>query len=184
MFVCNKCLPVSNKCLSVTGVCQFVFRLCPVPILCVQTHTVCSVCVQCPSCVFRPILCVQTMPSAHTVCSDCVQCPYCVFRPILCVQTMSSAHTVCSDYVQCPYCVFRLCLVPIQHVHNMSMPILCSDYVQCPYCSRRFNQQAAERHINFCKEQSQRINSRPPPNAAAKAKQATRLQVLQPSLTR
>ena len=25
-----------------------------------------------------------------------------------------------------------------------------SDYVQCPHCSRRFNQQAAERHIPKC----------------------------------
>lgn len=32
-----------------------------------------------------------------------------------------------------------------------------SDYIQCPHCQRRFNQSAAERHINFCKEQAARI---------------------------
>ncbi|KAL8589143.1 hypothetical protein ACOMHN_052481 [Nucella lapillus] len=59
-------------------------------------------------------------------------------------------------------------------------PSINPDYIQCPYCSRRFNRQAAERHINFCKEQSQRINAHPPPNATAKAKQATRLQYQAP----
>ncbi|RDD44770.1 Zinc finger C2HC domain-containing protein 1A [Trichoplax sp. H2] len=29
--------------------------------------------------------------------------------------------------------------------------------VQCPYCQRRFNPDSAERHIKFCKEQSQRV---------------------------
>uniref|UniRef100_A0A8R1IAQ5 C2HC/C3H-type domain-containing protein n=1 Tax=Caenorhabditis japonica TaxID=281687 RepID=A0A8R1IAQ5_CAEJA len=31
-----------------------------------------------------------------------------------------------------------------------------SDYVQCEYCSRNFNAAAAERHIPFCREQSNR----------------------------
>lgn len=30
--------------------------------------------------------------------------------------------------------------------------------IQCEYCSRRFNDKAAERHINFCREKSQRDN--------------------------
>ncbi|EPQ03286.1 Protein FAM164B, partial [Myotis brandtii] len=30
------------------------------------------------------------------------------------------------------------------------------DYIQCPYCLRRFNENAASRHINFCKDQSSR----------------------------
>ncbi|XP_036270247.1 zinc finger C2HC domain-containing protein 1B [Pipistrellus kuhlii] len=30
------------------------------------------------------------------------------------------------------------------------------DYIQCPYCLRRFNENAANRHINFCKEQPSR----------------------------
>ncbi|KAK7091529.1 hypothetical protein V1264_009195 [Littorina saxatilis] len=59
-------------------------------------------------------------------------------------------------------------------------PSLNPDYIQCPYCSRRFAQKAAERHIDFCKEQSQRINSRAPPNPAAKAKQNARLQYQAP----
>lgn len=28
--------------------------------------------------------------------------------------------------------------------------------IQCEYCSRRFNEKAAERHINFCREKTQR----------------------------
>lgn len=51
------------------------------------------------------------------------------------------------------------------------------DYVQCPYCSRRFNEKAAERHINFCKEQAQRLGRKPVPDGNAKAKQAARIQV-------
>lgn len=47
------------------------------------------------------------------------------------------------------------------------------DYIQCVYCGRRFNQTAAERHIPFCKEKSERnaMNVRPqstakrPPNS-------------------
>uniref|UniRef100_A0A8C6H8Q3 Zinc finger, C2HC-type containing 1B n=1 Tax=Mus spicilegus TaxID=10103 RepID=A0A8C6H8Q3_MUSSI len=30
------------------------------------------------------------------------------------------------------------------------------DYIQCPYCMRRFNETAAQRHINFCKNQTSR----------------------------
>ncbi|XP_053323548.1 zinc finger C2HC domain-containing protein 1A [Spea bombifrons] len=34
------------------------------------------------------------------------------------------------------------------------------DYIQCPYCQRRFNENAADRHINFCKEQAARITNK------------------------
>ncbi|XP_062911026.1 zinc finger C2HC domain-containing protein 1A-like [Mobula hypostoma] len=30
-------------------------------------------------------------------------------------------------------------------------PSINPDYIECPYCNRRFNETAAERHINFCK---------------------------------
>ncbi|CAG5122254.1 unnamed protein product [Candidula unifasciata] len=53
-------------------------------------------------------------------------------------------------------------------------PSLNPDYVQCPYCSRRFNQQAAERHIGFCKDQQSRL-PRDKPNVNAAAKQNARL---------
>uniref|UniRef100_A0A7M4FQL5 Zinc finger C2HC-type containing 1B n=1 Tax=Crocodylus porosus TaxID=8502 RepID=A0A7M4FQL5_CROPO len=46
------------------------------------------------------------------------------------------------------------------------VPLLCSDYIQCPYCSRRFNEAAAGRHINFCKEQSTRRTFSPSTKAA------------------
>jgi hypothetical protein len=36
--------------------------------------------------------------------------------------------------------------------------------IQCDFCGRRFNDKAAERHIPFCKEKSQRDNiSKGPP---------------------
>ncbi|KAM8789009.1 zinc finger C2HC domain-containing protein 1B [Rhynchonycteris naso] len=35
-------------------------------------------------------------------------------------------------------------------------PSINPDYIQCPYCLRRFNENAAGRHINFCKDQSSR----------------------------
>ena len=34
------------------------------------------------------------------------------------------------------------------------------DYVRCPYCERRFQEDTAQRHIPFCKEKSQRLNSK------------------------
>uniref|UniRef100_A0A8C6TB29 Zinc finger C2HC domain-containing protein 1A n=1 Tax=Neogobius melanostomus TaxID=47308 RepID=A0A8C6TB29_9GOBI len=34
------------------------------------------------------------------------------------------------------------------------------DYVQCPYCQRRFNENAADRHIKFCQEQAARIGNK------------------------
>ena len=52
-----------------------------------------------------------------------------------------------------------------------------TDYVQCPYCSRRFNEKAAERHINFCKTQQQRIPNKPKADPRAMAKQNVRTQV-------
>ena len=55
-----------------------------------------------------------------------------------------------------------------------------SDYVQCDYCGRRFNQSAAERHIPFCKEKSQRVSGVPskPGHSKAAEKQAKRTQVV------
>ncbi|XP_032750865.1 zinc finger C2HC domain-containing protein 1B [Rattus rattus] len=35
-------------------------------------------------------------------------------------------------------------------------PTINPDYIQCPYCMRRFNETAAQRHINFCKNQTSR----------------------------
>ncbi|NXI34620.1 ZC21B protein, partial [Galbula dea] len=35
-------------------------------------------------------------------------------------------------------------------------PSINPDYIQCPHCSRRFNEAAAQRHIQFCKEQAAR----------------------------
>lgn len=35
------------------------------------------------------------------------------------------------------------------------------DYIQCPYCQRRFNENAADRHIKFCQEQAARMGNRP-----------------------
>lgn len=41
------------------------------------------------------------------------------------------------------------------------------DYVQCVYCGRRFNQTAADRHIPFCKEKSERMAMSVKPTASA-----------------
>lgn len=46
------------------------------------------------------------------------------------------------------------------------------DYVTCPYCSRRFNEKAAERHINFCKEQQKRVNAKRVPTQQEQARAA------------
>nr|XP_022328309.1 zinc finger C2HC domain-containing protein 1A-like isoform X1 [Crassostrea virginica] len=59
-------------------------------------------------------------------------------------------------------------------------PSINPDYVQCPYCSRRFNEKAAERHINFCKTQQQRIPNKPKADPHAMAKQNVRTQYQPP----
>ncbi|XP_023568030.1 zinc finger C2HC domain-containing protein 1B isoform X2 [Octodon degus] len=46
------------------------------------------------------------------------------------------------------------------------------DYIQCPYCMRRFNETAAGRHINFCKDQSSRRVFDPAQTAAKLASRA------------
>ncbi|EFB26608.1 hypothetical protein PANDA_000403, partial [Ailuropoda melanoleuca] len=46
------------------------------------------------------------------------------------------------------------------------------DYIQCPYCMRRFNETAANRHINFCKDQSSRRVFDPAQTAAKLASRA------------
>ncbi|KAG8541890.1 hypothetical protein GDO81_028049, partial [Engystomops pustulosus] len=53
------------------------------------------------------------------------------------------------------------------------------DYVQCPYCQRRFNESAADRHINFCKEQAARITNKGKLGGDTKAKAIPRTQVIQ-----
>ncbi|XP_069477345.1 zinc finger C2HC domain-containing protein 1A isoform X2 [Ambystoma mexicanum] len=56
------------------------------------------------------------------------------------------------------------------------------DYVQCPYCQRRFSENAADRHISFCKEQAARITNKGKLAADTKAKPATRTQYKPPAL--
>ncbi|PNI86919.1 ZC2HC1B isoform 1 [Pan troglodytes] len=51
-------------------------------------------------------------------------------------------------------------------------PSLNPDYIQCPYCMRRFNESAAERHTNFCKDQSSRRVFNPAQTAAKLASRA------------
>ncbi|XP_033842032.1 zinc finger C2HC domain-containing protein 1A isoform X1 [Periophthalmus magnuspinnatus] len=34
------------------------------------------------------------------------------------------------------------------------------DYIQCPHCQRRFNENAADRHIKFCQEQAARMGNK------------------------
>ncbi|XP_067836761.1 zinc finger C2HC domain-containing protein 1A isoform X2 [Heptranchias perlo] len=57
-------------------------------------------------------------------------------------------------------------------------PLYDPDYVQCPYCQRRFNENAADRHISFCKEQAARIAKTKP--VGVKAKQSTPTQYKSP----
>ncbi|XP_074165746.1 zinc finger C2HC domain-containing protein 1B isoform X2 [Sminthopsis crassicaudata] len=45
-------------------------------------------------------------------------------------------------------------------------PTINPDYIQCPYCMRRFNETAAMRHINFCKDQASRRVFNPSKTAA------------------
>ncbi|KAJ1192704.1 hypothetical protein NDU88_002010 [Pleurodeles waltl] len=56
------------------------------------------------------------------------------------------------------------------------------DYVQCPYCQRRFSENAADRHISFCKEQAARITNKSKLATDTKAKPAPRTQYKPPSL--
>ncbi|XP_053446590.1 zinc finger C2HC domain-containing protein 1B [Nycticebus coucang] len=51
-------------------------------------------------------------------------------------------------------------------------PSMNPDYIQCPYCMRRFNETAAQRHINFCKDQSSRRVFDPAQTAAKLASRA------------
>uniref|UniRef100_A0A5F8G9P6 Zinc finger C2HC-type containing 1B n=1 Tax=Monodelphis domestica TaxID=13616 RepID=A0A5F8G9P6_MONDO len=51
-------------------------------------------------------------------------------------------------------------------------PSINPDYIQCPYCNRRFNETAAERHINFCKDQASRRVFNPAQKAAKLASRA------------
>ncbi|KAL4152525.1 hypothetical protein PRNP1_009454 [Phytophthora ramorum] len=46
--------------------------------------------------------------------------------------------------------------------------------IQCEYCSRRFNDKAAERHINFCREKSQRDNMKAPAKRVSATKPGSR----------
>nr|XP_036854217.1 zinc finger C2HC domain-containing protein 1A [Manis javanica] len=50
------------------------------------------------------------------------------------------------------------------------------DYIQCPYCQRRFNENAADRHINFCKEQAARISNKGKFSTESKGKATSRTQ--------
>ncbi|XP_038618286.1 zinc finger C2HC domain-containing protein 1B [Tachyglossus aculeatus] len=51
-------------------------------------------------------------------------------------------------------------------------PSINPDYIQCPHCMRRFNENAAGRHINFCKDQASRRVFNPAQTAAKMASRA------------
>ncbi|XP_056680108.1 zinc finger C2HC domain-containing protein 1A isoform X2 [Monodelphis domestica] len=55
------------------------------------------------------------------------------------------------------------------------------DYIQCPYCQRRFNENAADRHINFCKEQAARISNKGKFSTDTKGKSTSRAQYKPPA---
>ncbi|XP_078254319.1 zinc finger C2HC domain-containing protein 1A [Rhinoraja longicauda] len=59
-------------------------------------------------------------------------------------------------------------------------PLYDPDYVQCPHCQRRFNENAADRHISFCKEQSARITKSK--QGTVKGKQSSLTQCKSPVL--
>ncbi|XP_053467490.1 zinc finger C2HC domain-containing protein 1A [Ictalurus furcatus] len=50
------------------------------------------------------------------------------------------------------------------------------DYIQCLYCQRRFSENAAERHIKFCKEQASRITNKGKFPGSDKAKPPAKMQ--------
>ncbi|XP_074043854.1 zinc finger C2HC domain-containing protein 1B isoform X2 [Macrotis lagotis] len=53
----------------------------------------------------------------------------------------------------------KLCTLAIKEGRPLPPPpppTINPDYIQCPYCKRRFNENAAARHINFCKDQTSR----------------------------
>ncbi|XP_036378295.1 zinc finger C2HC domain-containing protein 1A isoform X1 [Megalops cyprinoides] len=54
------------------------------------------------------------------------------------------------------------------------------DYIQCPYCQRRFSENAADRHIKFCKEQAARISNKGKFPGDAKGKPPVRSQYKPP----
>ncbi|KAI1889046.1 hypothetical protein AGOR_G00175020 [Albula goreensis] len=54
------------------------------------------------------------------------------------------------------------------------------DYIQCPYCQRRFSENAADRHIKFCKEQAARISNKGKFPGEAKGKLPARSQQYKP----
>ncbi|XP_046879690.1 zinc finger C2HC domain-containing protein 1A isoform X1 [Hypomesus transpacificus] len=54
------------------------------------------------------------------------------------------------------------------------------DYIQCPHCARRFSENAADRHIKFCKEQAARIANKSKSVGEPK-KPATRTQYKPPA---
>ena len=68
-------------------------------------------------------------------------------------------------------CYLAVLLVLISNFYS-------TDYVTCQYCSRRFNEKAAERHINFCKDQQKRLASKREPTAEEKARAAARQKVI------
>uniref|UniRef100_A0A8C5WJX3 Zinc finger C2HC domain-containing protein 1A n=1 Tax=Leptobrachium leishanense TaxID=445787 RepID=A0A8C5WJX3_9ANUR len=56
------------------------------------------------------------------------------------------------------------------------------DYVQCPYCQRRFSENAADRHISFCKEQAARITNKGKLGVDGKVKNIPRPQCKPPTV--
>lgn len=78
-----------------------------------------------------------------------LKCFYTNIKPQRSLDTRPSSSDVCQ-------------LIFAAHTGRVCNPVvfassLLTDYIQCPHCQRRFNQSAAERHINFCKEQAARI---------------------------
>lgn len=67
--------------------------------------------------------------------------------------------------------------VPARKSNKLTSPNKSSNYERCPYCDRTFGPKAFDRHIEWCKEQSVRIESKSSATQEAKERLEARIKV-------
>lgn len=104
--------------------------------------------------------------SLNNIISSCVSRLYPVTVLLCLFQIISVTVLLCLFQIVSSDCVI------------VFVPDCVPDYIQCPYCERRFSENAADRHMKFCKEQHARMqNKAKVPGAVDTKKTPARTQV-------
>lgn len=102
------------------------------------------------------------------------------FLPVVTKKNDIMTSSQCKEKPSVPVKIIDSVLhVPTRKINKVTSPMSkSSNYEKCPYCDRSFGPKAFDRHIEWCKEQSIRINLKCSATQEAKERLEARIKVI------